>query len=671
MNFQGGKIQHSLALWLEFSSDPWVADTVQGKFLFSFHDFPSQCHFPPPLHFSQKDTQAINDTMSMFVQQQIVERAPCDLSGFCSNIFPSFKKDGSVRIILNLKYLNEFVEYYHFKMETLRDILPLITHKCFFASLDLKHAYFSVPICREDRSWLKFSWNGLLYQFTCLPQGFSSSPRLFTKLLKVPFSHFRALGILTTIYIDDCLVIAASKEKLIADVSYIASTLDQLGFTINLDKSEFQPSHEIEFLGFVLNSIDMTLKLTQSKANKIRNLGLNLLHKTNITIRDLAVFIGNVVAAGDSVLNAPLHYKYLEVLRNDALQRTGGDYDAFLCLDDRAKGLIAWWTTNIHTCIRSLLTSAPDLVITTDASMSGWGACAGDNVVGGHWADSEKEHINILELKAVLLGLKTLFPNVIHKHIRIKSDNTTVVASINNCGSIKRRLLDVTEEVFEWAHHRNVTLSAEYLQGSLNVTADLASREKDFNKEWSLMPTVFNDICRVFRVPTIDLFASRINTQLPLFYSWKPDPDALGTDAFSFNWNTEPSLYAFPPFRIIKDVIRKLREDEASMLAILPLWSTQPWFAEALRLLQDAPRLLPRGCLYLPQDPLRAHPIRKLQLAVWPLSGNLSEGQAFRQTLQTFYSKPGMRKHLRHMGNISKHGTTFVYESKLIHFLPL
>ena len=234
---------------MELSSDPWVTNTVRGKFLFSFCDFPSQSHFPPPLHFSQKDTQAINEAMSMFVQQHIVERAPCDLSGFCSNIFPRLKKDGSVRIILNLKYLNEYVEYIHFKMETLRDILPLITHNCFFASIDLKHAYFSVPICREDRSWLKFSWNGLLYQFTCLLQGFSSSPRLFTKLLKVPFSHFQALGILTTIYIDDCLVIADSKEKLIADVQYVASTLDQLGFTINLEKSEFQPSHVIEFLG--------------------------------------------------------------------------------------------------------------------------------------------------------------------------------------------------------------------------------------------------------------------------------------------------------------------------------------------------------------------------------------------------------------------------------------
>ena len=43
--------------------------------------------------------------------------------------------------------------------------------------------------------------------------------------------------------------------------------------------------------------------------------------------------------------------------------------------------------------------SSPDLVITTDASLFGWGACAGDDVVGGHWTDLEKEHINILELR--------------------------------------------------------------------------------------------------------------------------------------------------------------------------------------------------------------------------------------------------------------------------------
>lgn len=353
-NFRGGKIKYYLDLWKELSSDPWIRNIVRGKNLFSFYEFPLQSHIPPPLHFSLRDRQAIDAAMEVFIQQHIVERAAVGSSGFCSNIFPRLKKDGSIRIILDLKHLNEYVEYLHFKMDTLKDILPLVTDNCFFASIDLKHAYFSVPVCEKDRSWLKFTWNDILWQFTCLPQGFSSSPRLFTKLLKAPFSHFRALGILTTIYIDDCLVMADSREKLMDDVRYVVSTLDQLGFTINMEKSEFRPSHKIEFLGFVLDSSDMTIKLTQGKAVKIKKLGL----QDEMSIRDLAVFIGNVVAAGDSVRWAPLIFKYLEVLRNEALERSCGDFDALLCLDQRAKSLMHWWSNNIHSCVKSIRTSA-------------------------------------------------------------------------------------------------------------------------------------------------------------------------------------------------------------------------------------------------------------------------------------------------------------------------
>jgi len=78
--------------------------------------------------------------MDLFIQQHIVEEAAGGSAGFCSYIFPRMKKDGSVRIILDLKHLNEYVEYHHFKMVTLKDILPLVTDNCFFASIDLKHA---------------------------------------------------------------------------------------------------------------------------------------------------------------------------------------------------------------------------------------------------------------------------------------------------------------------------------------------------------------------------------------------------------------------------------------------------------------------------------------------------------------------------------------------------
>ena len=64
-----------------------ASNTVQGKNLYSFHEFPSQRGLPPSLHFSQKDKQAFDAAMVLFIQQHIVGRATDDFSGFCSN-FP-------------------------------------------------------------------------------------------------------------------------------------------------------------------------------------------------------------------------------------------------------------------------------------------------------------------------------------------------------------------------------------------------------------------------------------------------------------------------------------------------------------------------------------------------------------------------------------------------------
>lgn len=90
------------------------------------------------------------------------------------------KKDGSYRLILNLKPLNEFVSYYHFKMDTIQTALKLMRPGCFMASVDLKDAYYSIPIAAEDRQLLKFEWEGNYFHFTCLPNGLASASRLFT-----------------------------------------------------------------------------------------------------------------------------------------------------------------------------------------------------------------------------------------------------------------------------------------------------------------------------------------------------------------------------------------------------------------------------------------------------------------------------------------------------------
>ena len=81
------------------------------------------------------------------------------------------------------------------------------------ASIDLRDAYYSVPIADIHQKYLKFIWKHNLCQFAALPNGLCSGPRLFTKLLKPPFAFLRRLGHIITGYIDDTLIVAASVEE--------------------------------------------------------------------------------------------------------------------------------------------------------------------------------------------------------------------------------------------------------------------------------------------------------------------------------------------------------------------------------------------------------------------------------------------------------------------------
>ena len=138
---------------------------------------------------------------------ELTHRSPGD---FKSNIFVRPKKDGSYRMILNLKPLNEFVDYHHFKMDTFQTALKLIQPGSFMASVHLKDAYYSIPVHPEHRKYLMFEWEGQYYQVTCHPNRLSSAPRVFTKILKPVHLHLRSIGHICMGHIDDSLLVAYS-----------------------------------------------------------------------------------------------------------------------------------------------------------------------------------------------------------------------------------------------------------------------------------------------------------------------------------------------------------------------------------------------------------------------------------------------------------------------------
>ena len=157
--------------------------------------------------------------------------------------------------------------------------------------------------------------------------------------------------------------------------------------------------------------------------------------------------------------------------------------------------------------------------------------------------------------------------------------------------------------------------------------------------EWMLDHTIFNKLCTwLDYVPDVDLFATRINTQLDTFVSWKPDPDACHVNAFTMSW-WRGLNYAFPPFSIIGSMLQKMLEDEATILVILPLWPTQVWFPKALQFLVEGPVVLPRQCITLPQDPSRKHPrASTVRFTAMLLSGYLSKVKVFVRSCRIFTS---------------------------------
>ena len=90
-----------------------------------------------------------------------------------------------------------------------------------------------------------------------------------------------------------------------------------------------------------MNSENMTVRLADRKKDKIKNIGLSLLARDEVSIRDLASFIGNVVAADSGVPLAPLRYKQLEIVRNRALLTHKGNYDSLITLPVRARKIIS------------------------------------------------------------------------------------------------------------------------------------------------------------------------------------------------------------------------------------------------------------------------------------------------------------------------------------------
>lgn len=621
-NFQAGNIQNYYENWKEITSDKNILDIVKNGVRIDFSEIPSHKEMGY-MSYSPQEKIIIENEIAKLSKKGVIKKcSPVD-DQFISSVFTRTKKDGSHRMILNLKKLNESVEYQHFKMESLQNVLNLITPNAWLASVDLKDAFFTIPVHRDYRKYFRFRNNDILYEFVGMPNGFGPAMRIFTKQVKPPFSHLRKQGHVSVVFVDDSYLQGETFEECEKNIFDTISLLRRLGFVIHVEKSMLTPKQEIEFLGFIISSVDMTIRLAPQKMQKILEKINNLLLLKKPSIRELASVIGTLVAAFPAVTFGRLHYRNLEKLKIYSLQIAAGNFEQKITLTDEATAELRWWTENINACHQIVIPEI-DVVFHTDASELGWGASDGSSDIGGRWLESEIQHINILELTAVLFALKS-YGCKNKRHLRIMCDNTTAIAYINNMGGVKSHKCDIiAKNIWEICINQNLWISAAHVPGVENKRADKKSREFNDHIEWMLHKTIFDKVVKDLGFkPTIDLFASRLNHQIKTYVSWEPDPQCSAVDAFSISW-AELDFYAFPPFSLIGPVLAKCRQENALGIMIMPQWTTQYWYPMMIRMLVKPPLLLPKrpDLLILPHKPQEQHPLAgKMQLMAALVSG--------------------------------------------------
>lgn len=561
-----------------------------------------------------------------------------DSPGFYSRLFLVPKKDGRWRPIIDLSCLNQFLDNRSFKMETPGSIRASIQPCHWGVSLDLSDAYFHVPIHPRSRKYLRFSHKGEIFQIRALPFGLATAPRVFTKLMAVVGAFLRLQGSVLLQYFDDWLLHQLDREYLLLDLGRSWNKILSLGLLLNQEKSDLVPSQNFTFVGMnFLTDLDR-VRVPLKRSAALVDLVQSFLQRPSVTAREFLALLGSLSAASTLVEFGRLFLRPLQFYLQDHWSQSDGALHDWIPILPELHSHLKWWL-NLERFHKGVKLTPPvaSLQLVSDASREGWGAHLEPMglMVSGSWSRQDLDlHINNLEMKAVRLSLLQFRDRVQNQCVLLSSDNTTVVSYIRKQGGTHSRSLFLeTRLLFALCQDLGITLQAKHIAGKLNVLADSLSRKHQLLPgEWCLHQEVANLIFRELGRPMLDLFATRFNHRLPLYVSPVFDPAAWALDALSLDWDMMVA-YAFPPFNLIPQILRKIRSSNCQILLVAPWWPQRSWFNDLLELLRDHPRALPQRPDLLAQKGAWHTTPDMFKLHVWPLSGKPSERNVFRRGL--------------------------------------
>lgn len=407
------------------------------------------------------------------------------------------------------------------KFSTVDDAASKMTNNCYFAKVDLKSAYRSVPISKRSQKVTGLKWqfnNQTVYlKDTKLPFGAKLSPGIFHRLTQAVKRIMAGKGYhLLVVYLDDFFIIADSKQECMEALNCLLQLLRKLGFSINWNKV-IDPTTKLTFLGIELDSQAMTLRLPEDKLQCFRSELLSFLQRKRASKRQLQSLAGKLSWAAGVVKGGRV---FLRRIFNKISTLKHTSHKTMISTDMRDD--IIWWFNFMEKFNgrSTVLDSLPLECVYTDACDGAAGGVFGQDWFYFNWSQdfpqADNFHINEKEVLAVAVAAHRWAPLWTSKRIILHSDNSVTVACINKGTSHNHLIMHCLRKLFWLSATFNFHITARHIPGISNIAADAASRVHTPGYLEILLPyTAYTPLVRHMSLKSFSFLLNR-------FPSWVP-----------------------------------------------------------------------------------------------------------------------------------------------------
>ncbi len=510
-------------------------------------------------------------------------------------VIPKARRPGQFRDVWDMRPVNRCLPRRPFKFGTLETVAHMIGKDWWFATLDLKDAYHHVGLDPYTSRFCAFRWLGRLIVSLVLSFGLSLTPWLFTKVMKVPITKWRSEGVLVVAYLDDLIVMAASKEQLLSHMEVVKRDLEALGLTVNWAKSRWEPQQRGEWLGVTIDTVKGVYEITTEQLSRLQRELATFISDTvekgsRMSARQMAKLAGHIICWKRALPPAVLITRELFLCFKDVAGRWGTAvpvseaalHDARWLLSnlDNWNGKSIWKDSRLQT-----------VHVTTDASELFWAA---KTVVAGRTLELRGPlpvgmrglSSTLRELHAVRMCFEEVAPLLVGFTAQLRSDSQAAVANVTRAGAGSAEMWAEVRLIWEAALKHGFELSHPvWIPREDNTEVDSWTRAEADLGNWSVAQAAFDKAVRLWGPLEFDRFAMPSNTKCRAFSSRWFTRSATAIDAFAQDW-AGPLNWLTPPLPIVGRCVQHLRACRAEGVLVFPRWVGQWWWPLLLPLLR-------------------------------------------------------------------------------------